>query len=53
MKKKKVSILSDEFCEEKAFSYLIPRGEFGCKAPGDIPISTARYFNQRLLKFNQ
>ena len=52
-KKKTVSILSDEFCEEQAFPYLLPKGKFGYKVPRDIPISPARYFNQRLLNFNQ
>ena len=51
--KKPVSILNDEFCEEQAFPYLLPKGKFGYKAPRDIPISPARYFNQRLLNFNQ
>ena len=31
--KKPVSILSDEFCEEQAFPYLLPKGKFGYKAP--------------------
>ena len=51
--KKPVSILNDEFCEEQAFPYLLPKGKFGSKAPRDIPISPAQYFNQRLLNFNQ
>ena len=51
--KKTVSILNDEFCEEQAFPYLLPKGKFGYKAPRDIPISPAWYFNQRLLNFNQ
>ena len=51
--KKPVSILSDEFCEEQAFPYLLPKGKFGYKAPRDIPISPARCFNQRLLNFNE
>ena len=51
--KKPVSILNDEFREEQAFSYLYPKGKFVYKAPRDIPISPARYFNQRLLNFNQ
>ena len=48
-----VSILRDAFCEEQAFSYLLPEGKFGYRLPRDIPISPARYFNQRLLNFNQ
>ena len=35
--KKLVSILRDEFCEEHAFPYLLPK--FGYNAPRDIPIS--------------
>ena len=46
---KTVSSLNDEFCEQKEF----PKGKFGYKAPRDIPISPAPYFNQRLLNFNQ
>ena len=42
---KKVSVLSDEFCEEQAFPYLLPKGKFGYDAPRDIPISPARHFN--------
>ena len=48
-----VSILSDEFFEEQAFCYLLPKGKFGYSVPQDIPISPARYFNQRLLNLNQ
>ena len=52
-RKTPVSILSDEFCEEQAFPYLLPKGKFGYNTPRDIPISPDRYFNQRLLNFNQ
>ena len=48
-----VSVLNDEFCGEQTFPYLLPIGKFGYNAPRDIPISPARYFNQRLLSFNQ
>ena len=57
------SILIDEFCEEQLLPYLLPKGKFGCEAPGHFSIgceapghfsiSPARYFNQRLLNFNQ
>ena len=40
-----VSILSDEFCEEQAFLYLLAKRKFGYKAPRDILISPARSFN--------
>ena len=52
-KKKTVSILSDGFCEEHAISYLIPKGKLGYNAARYIPISSARYFNQRLLNFKK
>ena len=51
--KKTVSILSDEFCEEQAFLYLLPKGKCGYKAPLGIRISPTRYFKRRLLNFNQ
>ena len=44
--KKPVAILNDEFFEEQAFPFLLPKGKFGYKAPRDIPISPAWYFNQ-------
>ena len=48
-----VSILRDELCEEQEFLHLLPNGKFGYNVPPDIPLSPARYFNQRLLSFNQ
>ena len=48
-----VSILRDEFCEQQAFPHLLPNDKFGYSVPRDIPLSLARYFNQRLLNFNQ
>ena len=39
--------------EEPAFSFLLPKGKFGYNAPRDIPISPARYLNQRLFNLNQ
>ena len=50
--KKTVPFLSDEFCEEPAFLFLLPKGQFCYNAPRDFPISPARYFNQRLLNYN-
>ena len=47
-KEKHISILSDEFCEEDAFPYLLPTSNFGYNAPRDIPVSHSSYFNQRL-----
>ena len=46
---KTVSFLSNEFCEEQAFPYFLPKGKFGYNAPPDIPVSPAWYFNQHLL----
>ena len=52
-RKKTVSILTNEFCEEQTFSSLLPKGKLGYNVPRDIPISPARYFNQLLWNFNQ
>ena len=52
-KEKTLSILDDEFYEEQAFHYLLPKGKFGYKTPRNIPICPTQYFNQRLLNFNQ
>ena len=49
---KPVLILSDKFCEEQAFLYLIRKGKFDYNAPGGIPISTVWYFNHRLFNVN-
>ena len=51
--KKTVSILSNEFCEEQEFPNPLPKGKFGYNFHRDIPICPAKYFNQRLLNFNQ
>ena len=47
------SILTDEHCEELAFPHLFPTGKFGFKVDRDVPLSAARYFNQRLLNYTQ
>lgn len=49
--KKLVSVLSNEFCEEQAFSYRLPKDKLAYNAPRDITISLARYFIQWLLNF--
>ena len=36
-----VSILGDEFCEEQAFPYLLPKCKFGYNVPRNIQISPA------------
>ena len=51
--KKTASNLSNAFFEEPAFPNLLTKGKFGYKAARDIPISPVRYFQQRLLNFNQ
>ena len=50
---KQLSILSDEYCEELAFPYLLPRGRFGFTRERKIPLSASKYFNQRLLHYTQ
>ena len=44
-----LSVLNDDACEH----YLFPRGKFGYSVPRDAPVNAVRYFNQRLLNFNQ
>ena len=46
--KKAVFILSNKFCEEQEFPYLLPKDKLGYKAARGIPISPAHYFNQKL-----
>ena len=48
-----VAIANDEFCEELAFPYLFPSGEFGYKVEREPGLSPVKYFNQRLLNFKQ
>ena len=50
--KKPASFLRDDFCEEQAFPYLLPKDIIGYNVPQDIPITPSRYLNQRLLNFN-
>ena len=52
-KEKSVSNLSDGFRDKQAFPYLLSKGKFGYNASEVIPIGLARYFNQKLLNFNQ
>ena len=51
--KKPASFLRDDFCEEQAFPYVLPKDIIGYNVPQDIPITPSRYLNQRLLNFNQ
>ena len=39
--KKQGFTLTDEFCEEEVFLYLLSTNKFGCNAPQDIPIRPA------------
>ena len=41
-RKKTFSIFSDKFCDEQAYSYLLPKGKCGYTTPRDILISHAR-----------
>ena len=52
--KKLISILSNEFCKEQPFPYLLSKGKFSYSSPPDIPVSPspARYSNQRFLNVN-
>ena len=48
-----ISILNDLYWEEMAHPHLFPTGKIGYKIKRDIPISTSKYFKQRLLNFSQ
>lgn len=48
-----MSILSDEFCEGLAHPYLFPSGKFGYKVDRQVKLSPSKYFNQRLLNYQQ
>ena len=50
---KPASFLGDAVCVDQAFPCLFSKDICGYKAPQDITISPARYFNQSLLNFNQ
>ena len=47
------SFFNDEFCEEQAFPYLLPKGKFGYKVLRSVQLSPVKYFNQRLLNYTQ
>lgn len=44
-RKQLVSILDDEFCENKTFLYLLPKSRIVYNASLDIPIRLDLYFN--------
>ena len=48
--RKKISILSEESSEERAFPYLLLKGKIPYKAPQDIPISPAWYFKSKVVE---
>ena len=47
------SFFNDQFCEEQAFPFLLPKGRFGYKATRQVSLSPVKYFNQRLLNYTQ
>ena len=47
------SFFDDDFCEEQAFPYLLPKGKFGYKVTRTVQLSPIKYFNQRLLNYSQ
>ena len=51
--KKPMSILTDKHCEELAYPYLFPTGKFGYKVKRVVALSATKYFNQRLLNYQQ
>ena len=51
--KKPLSMLMDQYCEEFAFPYLLPRGCFGYNVERDTHLNASKYFNQRLLNYTQ
>ena len=48
-----VSVLNDDHCEGLAFPCLFPTGKFGYKVKREMPLSTVKCLNQRLLNFRQ
>ena len=46
---RRISLMTDELCEEVSFPTLLPTGEFGFNANRDIPLSVTKYGNSRLL----
>ena len=51
--KSPTSFFSDDFCEEQGFPYLFPRGKFGYKVLPEVKLTPVKYFNQRLLNYNE
>ena len=51
--KKPVSVLKDKFCEELVHVHLFPTGQYGYIVEREIPLTSSKYFNQRLLHYTQ
>ena len=51
--RKSVPIFKDVYCEGFAHPNLFLTGRFGYKSRRDVPLSPAKYFNQRLLNYTQ
>ena len=51
--KKHISILTDEHCEALAYPYLLPTGKCEYKVKRGVALSATKYFNQRLLIYQQ
>ena len=49
----RVSILNDKFCEELCHPHLFPTGQYEYKVEREIPLTTMKYFYQRLLHYTQ
>ena len=47
------SFFKEDFCEEQAFPFLLPKGKFGYKVTRSVLLSPVKYFNQRLLNYTQ
>ena len=46
---KPVSVLTDKFCKELAYTHLFPTGRFVYKIGREIAMGAVKYFNQRLV----
>ena len=46
-------VFNDELCEELPHPHLFPKERFGYKAKCQVPITPSKYFNQRLLNYEQ
>ena len=46
-----VSLMKDQFSEERCFPALFPTGQFGFNARRNIPLTVTKYCNSRLLNF--